>query len=87
MSKQFFLNKAASHATLSFLLCIDRCKMKNLQPLLLFFAGDGCLLSLSLSLSVCLCLYAFMKQIFLSKEDILLHIRFLKLVHSEEKIT
>ena len=43
--------------------------------------------SLYLSLSVCLCLYAFMKQIFLSKEDILLHIRFLKLVHSEEKIT
>ena len=32
MSKQFFLKKAASHATLSFLLCIDRFKMKRVQP-------------------------------------------------------
>ena len=49
MSKQFFLKKAAIHATLSYLFRIDRCEMKNVQPLLLFFAGDGCLVSLSLS--------------------------------------
>ena len=86
MSKQFFfLKKAASHVTLSFLLSIDRYKMKNVQPLLIFFAGDGFLLFLSLSL--CVSLYAFMKHIFLTKEDILLHIRFLELVHSEGKIT
>ena len=42
--------------TLSFISCIDRCKMKNMQPLLLFIAGDGCLLSLSLSLSLSLTL-------------------------------
>ena len=46
MSKQFFLKKTAIHATLSFLFCIDRCEMKNVQPLLLFFAGDVCLLTL-----------------------------------------
>ena len=64
MSKQFFLKKAASHATLSFLLYIDICKIKNVQPLLLYFAGDGCLLSfylsvclsVSVSVSVSLCL-------------------------------
>ena len=39
-----FFKKAASHAT-SFLLCIDRCEMKNMQPLLLFFGDDSCLLS------------------------------------------
>ena len=43
MSKQCLL-KAASHATLSFLLCIDKCEMKNVQLLLLFFADDSCLL-------------------------------------------
>ena len=35
MSKQCF-KKAASHATLSFLLCIDKCEMKSVQPLILF---------------------------------------------------
>ena len=55
MSKQFsFFKKAASHATLSFFLCIDRCKMKNVQPLLLFLASGGCLLSFYLCLSFCL---------------------------------
>ena len=47
-SIQFF-KKAASHATLSFLFGIDRCKMKNVQPLALFFDGDSCYSS-----SVCL---------------------------------
>ena len=37
--------KAASHATLSFLLCINKCEMKNMQPLLIFFADNSCLLS------------------------------------------
>ena len=37
--------KAASHATVSFLLYMDKCEMKNVQPLLLFFADDSCLLS------------------------------------------
>ena len=46
MSEQFFLKKAASHATLSFLLGIDRCVLKNVHLLLLFFAGDSCLLPL-----------------------------------------
>ena len=32
--------KIASHVT-SFLLCIDRCEMKNVQPLLLFFADEN----------------------------------------------
>ena len=41
-----FCKKAASHVTLSFLFCIDRCQVKNVQPLLLFFAGDSFLYSL-----------------------------------------
>ena len=40
MSKQVFFKKVASHAT-SFLLCINRCEMKNMQPLLLFFADEN----------------------------------------------
>ena len=40
-------------------------------------------LSLSLSLSLCVSLYASIKQIFLTKEDIPLHIRFLNLVYSQ----
>ena len=36
-----FLKRAASYATLSFLLCIDRCEMKNVQLLLLFFADNS----------------------------------------------
>ena len=44
MSKQFF-KKTASHAKLSFLLCIDISEMENVQPLLLFFTGDSYLLS------------------------------------------
>ena len=51
MSKQVF-KKAASHATLSFLLCIDRCEMKNLQPLLLFFADENEKLSINEVLEV-----------------------------------
>ena len=39
----------ASHATLSFLLCIDRGEMKNVEPLLLFF-----LATVTYSPSVCL---------------------------------
>ena len=42
-----FLKKAV-HATLSFLLCIDRCEMKNVQLFLLFSVGDSCLLSLGM---------------------------------------
>ena len=40
-----FIKNAASHAT-SFLLCIDRFEMKKVQPFLLFFVGNSCLLSL-----------------------------------------
>ena len=50
ISKQFFLKKTAGHATLSFLLCIDRCEMKNVQPLLLFLTGGSCLLLLCMLL-------------------------------------
>ena len=35
-----------STATLSFLLHFERCGMKNVQPLLLLFAGDSCSLPL-----------------------------------------
>ena len=49
MSKQFVLKSTKSTTTLSFLLCIDRCEMKNMQPLLLFFTDDSCY-----STSVCL---------------------------------
>ena len=44
-------------------------------------------LCVSLSLSLSLSLYACKKQIFLKKEDIPLHIQFLKLVYSQGKIT
>ena len=37
----FFLEKAVSHAILSFLVCIDRCEMKNVEPLLLFFVDEN----------------------------------------------
>ena len=43
-----FLKKAASHLTLSFLLCISRCEMKNVQPLLLLF---------TVVYTPCVCLY------------------------------
>ena len=65
-----FFKKAASHATWSFLLCIDWCEIKNVRPLLLFFAGDNCLLSLlslSLSLSLSVCLYQTSSSIYLLK--------------------
>ena len=45
MSRRCFKKKTASHTTLSFLLCIDKCEMKNVQLLLLFFSRDSCLLS------------------------------------------
>ena len=54
------------------------CKMKNVQVLRLFFCWQ--------QLFTCP-LYVCMKQIFLTKEDIPLYIRFLKPVYSEEKIT
>ena len=71
-----FLKKAARHATLSFLLCTDRCEMINVQPLLLFITSNSCLFSLCMLI-----------QISLTKEDIPLHIPFSKLVHREGKIT
>ena len=46
-----------------------------------FFAGGSCLLSFSPSVS----LYACMKQIFLTKEDIPSHIRFFKHKHVAEE--
>ena len=46
----------------------------------IFFAGNN-------AYSPSVSLYACMKQIFLAKEDILLHIRFLNFVYSEGKIT
>ena len=36
-----FFKKAASYAILLFLLCIDRCDMKNVQPLLFFFSSNS----------------------------------------------
>ena len=74
MSKQSCFKKTVSHMTLSFLLSIDRCVMKNVLPLLLFFELFN------------LPLYACMKKKILMKKDIPLDIRFLKLVHSEGKI-
>ena len=70
------MKKAAIHAIQSFLLCIEKCEMKNVQTLLLFSLA-------TVVYSPSACLYE--KKFPYEGGDSIAH-SILKLVYSEEKI-